>query len=264
MLRNYIKISIRNLRRHPGYSLINVVGLAIGMAACILILLYIRDELSYDRQHEYADRIYRLVDEQTSGGQTVFTAGTPPAWAPALKRDYPEVLEYVRMRGTGTAWLIEHGDKRFYEKRVIWAESSLFDVFTIPLAAGDPRNALTEPYSMLISEETATKYFGDDDALDKIIRVDNRWDFTVTGVMRNMPSNSHIHPAMFASYSSLDAIGDTDTEDWEDHWNSYIYLLLRKGASPERLTQQLPAFLDRYAGDKFREAGVTLNPIRFS
>ena len=191
MIQNYLNVAIRNLLRHPAYSFINIAGLAIGMAACILILLYVQDELSYDRYHPNEDRVYRIVDDIESGGQTIETAGTPPGWAPALIRDYPEVEQFVRMRGTLAAWLITRGESQFYEKKIIWTEPALFELFSVPLISGNPRTALRDPYSMVVSEEMAFKYFGEEEALGKIINVDQRWDFVVTGVMRNMPANSH-------------------------------------------------------------------------
>ena len=144
MFQNYLSVAVRNLRRHPAYSLINVAGLAIGMATCILILMYIQDELSYDRYHPHADRVYRIVDDIESGGQTVQTAGTPSGWGPALKRDFPEIELLVRMRGTGSAWLVDLGNTIYYERKVIWAESDLLNMFSIPLVAGDPGTALAE------------------------------------------------------------------------------------------------------------------------
>ena len=203
--------------------------------------------------------MYRIVDDIESGGQTIETAGTPPGWAPALKRDYPEVEQFVRMRGTLAAWLITHGESQFYEKKVIWAEPALFELFSVPLVSGNPRTALTEPYSMVVSEEMAFKYFGTVEAIGKIIDVDQRWDFVVTGVMRNMPGNTHMRSDMFASFSTLKAMG-LNPDDSVNHDNNYTYLLLQEGASPEELEARLPAFLDHYAGDKFREAGVTLSP----
>ncbi len=258
MFQNFLVVAIRNLLRHPAYSFINIAGLAIGLTACILILLYVQDELSYDRHHEKADRIYRIVDDIESGGQTIETAGTPPGWAAALKRDYPEVEQFVRMRGTMSAWLITHGESRFYEKKVIWAEPALFELFSIPLVSGNPRTALRDPKSMVVSEEMAFKYFGEEEALGKIINVDQSWDFVVTGVMRNMPANSHMRADMFASFREARAMGLD--QDWENHDNNYTYLLLREGASPEALEARLPSFLERYAGDMYSEAGVTLNP----
>ncbi len=261
MLRNYLSVAIRNLRRHPAYSLINIAGLAIGMATCILILLYIQDELSYDRYHPHADRVYRIVDDIESGGQTVQTAGTPTGWGPALKRDFPEIELVVRLRGTESAWLVDLGHTIYYERKVIWAGPELFEMFSIPLAAGDRSVALAEPYSMVISEDLAFKYFGDEEAIGKAVNLDNRWDFTVTGVMKNIPTNSHMRPDMFVSYTTMTAIqSGWDLDDWEYHRNLYTYVRLREHVLPDDFEAKLPAFLERHAGDQYREAGIILRP----
>lgn len=261
MFQNYLSVALRNLRRHPAYSLINIAGLAIGMATCILILLYIQDELSYDRYHPHADRVYRIVDDIESGGQTVQTAGTPTGWGPALKRDYPEIELVVRLRGTESAWLVDLGNTIYYERKVIWAGSDLFEMFSIPLAAGDQSVALAEPYSMVISEDLALKYFGDEEAIGKAVNLDNRWDFTVTGVMKNIPTNSHLRPDMFVSYSTMTAIqSGWDLDDWEYHRNLYTYVRLRENVSASDFEAKLPAFLERHAGDRYREAGISLRP----
>ncbi len=260
MIRNYLTIAIRNLLRQPVYSLINIVGLAIGMAACMLIVLYIQDELSYDRYHPNAEQIYRIVDDIESGGQTIQTAGSPLSWAPALKRDYPEVEQFVRMRGTGTSWLFKVGESHFYEKKVIWAETTLFDLFDMPLISGDPKTALAEPFTIVISEEMAAKYFGGEEAMGQIMGVDNTYDFRVTGIMRDLPANTHMRPDMFTSYSSLATIGSFYRENWEVHDNFYTYIQLREDANPADLEARMPDFLERYAGDKFRESGVVLRP----
>ncbi len=261
MFHNYLSVALRNLRRHPAYSLINIAGLAIGMATCILILLYIQDEFSYDRYHPHADRVYRIVDDIESGGQTVQTAGSPTGWGPALKRDFPEIELVVRLRGTESAWLVDLGNTIYYERKVIWAGSDLFEMFSIPLAAGDQSVALAEPYSMVISEDLAFKYFGDEEAIGKVVNLDNRWDFTVTGVMKNIPTNSHLRPDMFVSYSTMTAIqSGWDLDDWEYHRNLYTYVRLRENVSPSEFEAKLPAFLERHAGDQYREAGIILRP----
>ena len=260
MIHNYLTVAIRNLLRQPVYSLINIVGLAIGMAACMLIVLYIQDELSYDRYHPNADQIYRIVDDIESGGQTILTAGSPLSWAPALKRDYPEVERFVRMRGTGSAWLFHRETTQFYEKKVIWAEDGLFDLFDIPLVAGDPKTALADPFTIVISETMAAKYFGDEEAMGQILGVDNTYDFKVTGIMRDMPANTHFRSDMFTSYSSLATIRSFYRENWEDHDNFYTYIQLRENADPDDLEARMPDFLERYAGDKYRESGVVLRP----
>ena len=261
MFQNYLSVALRNLRRHPAYSLINIAGLAIGMATCILILLYIQDELGYDRYHPHADRVYRIVDDIESGGQTVQTAGSPTGWGPALKRDFPEIELVVRLRGTESAWLVDLGNTIYYERKVIWAGSDLFEMFSIPLAAGDQSVALAEPYSMVISEDLAFKYFGDEEAIGKAVNLDNRWDFKVTGVMKNIPTNSHMRPDMFVSYSTMTAIqSGWDLDDWEYHRNLYTYVRLRENVSPSEFEAKLPAFLERHAGDQYREAGIILRP----
>ena len=260
MIRNYLTVAVRNLLRQPVFSLINIIGLAIGMAACMLIVLYIQDELSYDRYHPNADRIYRIVDDIESGGQTILTAGSPLSWAPALKRDYPDIEQFVRMRGTGSTWLFHREATQFYEKKVIWAEDGLFDLFDIPLVAGDPKTALAEPFTIVISETMAAKYFGREEAMGQIMGVDNVYEFRVTGIMRDIPANTHMRPDMFTSYSSLPTIGGYYRENWEVHDNFYTYILLRENADPADLEAQFPDFLERYAGDKYRASGVVLRP----
>ncbi|MCY3556867.1 MAG: ABC transporter permease [Gemmatimonadetes bacterium] len=260
MIRNYLTVTLRNLLRQPVYSLINIVGLAIGMAACMLIVMYVQDELSYDRYHPDADRIYRIVDDIESGGQTIQTAGSPLSWAPALMRDYPEVERFVRMRGTASSWLFHREEMQFYEKKVIWVEDGLFDLFDIPLVAGDPNTALEEPFTIVISETMAAKYFGGEEAMGQILGVDNTYDFKVTGIMRDLPVNTHMRADMFTSYSSLATIGSYYRENWEVHDNFYTYIRLRENTDPADLEAQFPDFLERYAGDKYRETGVVLSP----
>ena len=260
VLQNYLIVAIRNLLRYPTYTLINIVGLAIGLAACMLILLYIQDELSYDRYHPHADQVYRVVDDIESAGQTVQTAGSPTGWGPALKRDFPEIELSVRMAGTSSAWLVVHGDNRFYEMKVFWAEAAMLDMFSIPLVAGNPRTALNDPYSIVISEEMAYKYFGSEDAMGKVLRGDNLWDFTVTGIMRNIPKNSHMRPDMIISYSTRIAIGTYNLDDWEMHENRYTYIRLHENASRDDLEAQLPAFLERNKVGRFRESSKVMRP----
>ena len=260
MLQNYLTIAIRNLLRYPAYTLINIVGLAIGLAACMLILRYVWDELSYDRYHPHADRVYRVVDDIESAGQTVQTAGSPSGWGPVLKRDFPEIELFARVRGTTSVWFIMHEENRYYEKKVIWADAALLDMFSIPLIAGNPRTALTEPYSIVISEDMAFKYFGGEDPMGKVLRGDNVWDFTVTGVMRNIPANSHLRPDMIMSLVTRDALYPDSLDDWEFHENRYTYIRLHENASPEDLEAQLPAFVERNKTGRFRDSSKVLRP----
>ena len=260
MLQNYLTIAIRNLLRYPAYTLINIVGLAIGLAACMLILLYVWDELSYDRYHPHAERVYRVVDDIESAGQTVQTAGSPAGWGPALKRDFPEIELFARVRGTTSAWFIMHEEKRFYEKKVIWADAALLDMFSIPFVAGNPRTALTEPYSIVISEDMAYKYFGNDDPMGEVLKGDNQWDFTVTGVMRNIPTNSHLRPDMIISLLTRNALYPNSLDEWEMHENHFTYIRLHENASPDELEAQLPAFVERNKTGRLRDSSKVLRP----
>ena len=164
------------------------------------------------------------------------------------------------MRGTASSWLFHREEMQFYEKKVIWAEDGLFDLFDIPLVAGDPNTALAEPFTIVISEMMAAKYFGGEEAMGQILGVDNTYDFKVTGIMRDLPANTHMRVDMFTSYSSLATIGSYYRENWEVHDNFYTYIRLRENADPVDLEARFPDFLERYAGDRYRESGVVLRP----
>lgn len=137
MFRNYLATAIRHLLRYKGYSAINVLGLAVGITSCILIMLYVQDELSYDQHHEKKERIYRLVKSDTADGKTNESAFTPPSWAPVLAMEYPEIEHFTRLKPANSRWLVRYSDKRAYEKHFVVADSSVFDIFTIPLVQGN-------------------------------------------------------------------------------------------------------------------------------
>ena len=164
------------------------------------------------------------------------------------------------MRGTTSAWFFMHEEKRFYEKKVIWADAALLDLFAIPFVAGDPGTALTEPYSIVISEEMAFKYFGNEEPMGRVLRGDNLWDFTVTGVMRNIPANTHLRPDMIISLLTRNAIYANSLDEWEMHENHYTYIRLHENASPDDLEAQLPAFVERNKTGRFRESTKVLRP----
>jgi len=189
MLRNYLKIALRNLKKHKGFSFINIAGLALGIACCLLILLLIRDELSFDRFHEHRDQVYRVVNQHP--GQfymgTDFIAVTPAPLAPALMTEFPEVIKATRIDSSNEV-IISYQNKRFYEDGFYWTDSHFFDVFSFPLIQGDQSKALNEPYSVIVSERMAHKYFGDEDPIGKIIALNNRYDFVVTGILKEVPS----------------------------------------------------------------------------
>jgi len=253
MIKNYLKSALRNIKRHKGYAFINIAGLAIGMACCILILMYITTEFSYDKYHEKADRIFRLGMDATVGGSTVVAPISNVPSAPALVQDYPEVLDAVRIR-TVSKRSVTYEDKVFYENGILYADNSLFQVFTFSLIKGDPSTALKLAYTIVLTRETAERYFGSENPLGKILNYNNQYDFTVTGVMENVPQNSHFTFDMLCSYETL---YDLDREAMENWFNfmDYTYLLLPEGFDYKILENKFPALIEKYMGGMLKALG---------
>ena len=264
MLKNYMTVVLRHLLKYKGYSAINVLGLAIGIACCVLIMLYVQDELSYDRYHEKSDRIYRLVESATVAGRPVEAAVTPPPWAPALAADYPAIEAFTRIKPPNSRWLIRYEDKRFYERYFVFADSSVFDVFTLPLVLGNAETALAEPHTVVLSESMVDKYFGNENPIGRVITGDGRYEFTITGIMRDMPANSHFHADFLASYASLAPNGlygePSSMNGNAFNHTLYTYFLLEDGYGPEAIESALPGFLDRYLGELLKSIGIVATP----
>ncbi len=268
MFKNYVKLALRNLKRYKGYSFINLTGLAIGIACCILILLYVQDEFSYDRYVDDYDRIYRMVlDLSTPDGEDISLARTPPPWAPALAQDYPAVRNYVRLKTPMVSWLVsnEERDKKFHEKGFYFADETVFEFFDFKLIQGDPRTALQDPLTLVLTESTAQRYFGGDDPVGKILRLDNAYDLEVTGVMQDVPPNSHFDFDILASIHTLSSIpiyGDTNYLTWRSALfpDLYTYIKLREGYAIADLEEQMPEFLDRYLAEILNQANISVRP----
>jgi putative ABC transport system permease protein len=218
MLKNYILISFRNLRKHLSYSIINVVGLGLGLATCILLITWIRHEVSFDRFHEKSDRIYRASLEYSFGGQVAATSVSPTALLPAVLT-LPEVETGVRIFKTSASnpKIIRNGDKLFQETKFYIADSTFFDVFSFKLLQGNPKVALTQPYSLVLTKTASRNYFGEEDAMGKVVNVDGTQDYTVTGIMEDVPENSMIKFNVLASFNSISAGRD------QPHWWSANY-----------------------------------------
>ena len=174
MLTNYLKIAWRNLRKQRGLTFINVFGLALGLACCLLIMLYVTDELSYDRYNAKADRIYRIHTDVKFGGTDSRSAVSADPIGPTLKQDYPQVEQFVRLHQRGT-WLVKQAGSTnsLREENITFADSTLFDVFTLPLIAGDPKTALTQPNTVVISESAAKRHFGKQDPMGQTLTFNN-------------------------------------------------------------------------------------------
>jgi putative ABC transport system permease protein len=253
MLRNYLIIALRNIIKYKGFSFINIFGLALGLACCLLISLYIRDELSYDKYHENANRIYRVTRNFLSKDGTVslHLGHAAPPFGPLLQNDFPDIEQSVRILQNGS--LFKYGEKAFNEENVFIAEPSIFKIFTIPVVSGDPQKALDEPFSIMLSDKMAEKYFNKENPVGKVLRANNQYDVKITGVFKTFPSNSHFHPEFLLSFATLNDENVYGRENLRTNFgnNSFgTYLLLPENYNTERLTSQFPAFLDKHmAGD---------------
>jgi putative ABC transport system permease protein len=241
MFKNYIRTALRYLFKHKGYSLINIMGLAIGMACCLLILLYVRHELSYDTFNEKADRIYRVSMEARWGGRDFDIAVQAAPMAKTVVEEYPEIVDAVRFRNRG-AYIVQYGDMSFRERRVIFTDPSFFNIFSIPLLKGDPETALSSPNALVISRKTAEKYFRDEDPVGKTLRLDNRDDFLVTGVFEEIPDNSHFHYDMLLS---LESLAESKNQMWLSQ-NFQTYILVREGTDWKELETKLQGVMEKY------------------
>jgi len=238
MIKNYLKIALRNIRRHKGYSFINIAGLAIGMACCILILLWVQDELKYDRFHENASDIYRVIQDINFTDHSTTWAITQGPLGPSLEKDFPEIIHATRITWRG--FRLTYNEKIFDES-VGMADGAIFEMFTFPLIEGDPATALSEPRSIVLTEETAEKYFGDENPIGKTIKADNQYDFLVTGVMKNVPHNSHLQFDFLIPF-----IFGRELNYTVDNWrNSQFrtYVQLQKGIPYREVLQKISGYL---------------------
>ncbi len=248
MLKSYVTIALRNLIRHKGYTFINVLGLTVGLACFLLIALYVKDELSYDRYHRNADRIYRVTRDwvEKSGTVSLHLGHVAPPFGPLLKNDFGEIEQVVRLLGTG--FTLSHGDKVFNEEDIFFAEENLFKVFTFHVTQGNPDKALADPFTIMLSRPMAEKYFRGENPVGKVLRVNGQDDLTVSGVFEPLPAQSHFHPQFLVSFKTLEDDRIYGKEGLRTNFgnNSFAtYLLLPKNYDPARLTARLPAFIDK-------------------
>jgi len=237
MLRNYLLIALRNFSRNKVYSILNVIGLAVGITAFILIALYVQYELSFDKYHENADRIYRIVKERRNK-----STKTPAALAPVFKETFPEVAAAARIIQDKET-IISRGRNHIVEKEFYWADPEIFDIFTLPVVKGDPESALREPFSIVLSERTALKYFGNEDPIGQVLTVNDKNEYKVGGVFRDMPANSHFVMDAIVPYKTYFQLSNADITGWSANF-SYTYFKLREGANPKDLQKKIHPMLE--------------------
>ncbi|MGE5811211.1 MAG: ABC transporter permease [Ignavibacteria bacterium] len=248
MIKNYIKVALRNLLKYKGYSFINILGLAIGITCCLLILLFVQDELSYDRFHKKAANIYRIGINGALGTNQFQAVTTAPPVGKAMVQDYPEILAYTKVTTFGFP-VMRYKDKVFSEEKFYWADSNYFDLFTVEFLKGNPKTALIDPNTVVITERMAKKYFGNEDPMGKSLNSDNRIDYKITGIVKEYPHNSHFHFDFLGSMYSYN-LGDAF---WLNN-NFNTYILLRKDADPELLESKFKDFVRKYIAPYMQSA----------
>ncbi len=250
MFKNYLKIAFRNISRYKGYSFINIFGLAIAVICCIFIFLYVHHEMSYDRYHKDHDRIFRVAEDiQTKTANRIFAPVSPPL-APALKENFPQV-EYAGRIMNLPSGLVKYKDKIFYENNVFTADQDILHIFTIPFLKGNPSEALARPRTLVVTEEMAAKYFGNDDPLGKTLKLNNR-EYEITGVVDNPPANTHWKYNIIISFKTL--------EKWSGLYNwyatmTYTYVKLSAGADVKSFEEQMQHLAHKYVGETLKEWG---------
>jgi putative ABC transport system permease protein len=250
MLKNYLKAALRNMRLHLGLSFITIFGFAAGLACCILITLFAIDQLGFDRQDPKADRVYRVGISAALNNNSMSGPISCAPLAETMKREIPEVESVSRfVGGSRGAPVVRYKDKVFSEERFYWADPTFFDVFPVPFIQGDPRTALSQSNAVVLTRSMAKKYFADEDPLGKTINTDNRRDLIVTGVVPDVPRQSHFHYDFVGPLAVFEASRGTS---WIGN-NFYTYLVLRPGASAAAVDAKLQEIVRRHAGPQFEK-----------
>lgn len=254
MLKNYLIISFRNLRKHTSYSLINIFGLGLGLSTFILLMVWIQHELSYDTFHEKSDRIYRASMEYSFGGQVAKTSVSPTALLPTLQKNFPEIENGTRVYNPASysPYVVRKSDMAFQEDHFYFADSTFFKIFSYPLIAGNRLTALSKPYSVVITESTAKKYFGDVDPIGKMLSVNGAVDYEVTGVVEDIPANSYLQFDFIASFHSLRA-GREEPIWWSANYQTY--LLLDKNADLSAIQEKTNNIVKEALASELTNAG---------
>src|SRR5436305_136447 len=242
MFRNYLKSSWRNIRKNKLFSFINILGLSIGIATCFIIMLYVHDEMSYDKFNVNANNIVRVIFKaDLNGGKINESVGMPPL-AATMKRDFPQVQDATRIEDLGTP-KIAYNNTVFKDDKFATVDPNLFSIFTLPFIEGDAKTALDEPNSVVLTQATAQKYFGKEEAIGKTISIttDSTYIYNVTGIIKNIPVNSHFHFDLFGSMKSIERAS-------EDTWMSggfHTYLLLKPNTDIKQVEAGFPGMVKK-------------------
>jgi len=259
MFKNYLVFTSRLIKRDKFHYFLNFLGLSTGIACCIIIMLFLRNELTYDQHHENADRIYRISSNYVTSGKPLLYAVTSPALGPRLKEEYPEIEDFVRIFPL-PEMLFSYGDKRLYQERLVLADPSILEVFTYPLLQGNMETCLKDPNTVVLTETLARRYFGEENPMGKIIQVENQGDFIITGVMEDPPRNSHIPIEGIISYATW------DTNQQSLRWSmyevfGYTYVLLPEKYDLAAFYEKFTDFYEKYFKADEESYGQVYKPI---
>ncbi|HAW80707.1 MAG TPA: ABC transporter permease, partial [Balneola sp.] len=252
MFKNYIKIAVRNLLKNKVYSLINIFGLAIGLATSLLILLYVLNEWNYDTFNERSESIFRVIQTMESENNVEKEASTPFLLGPVLEAEFPDLIQktvrFYNLQETSHTFRNKQKGVSFSEENFYFVDSTFFSIFSANLVRGNPNEALKNPGSLVITKELSEKYFGNEDPMGKTLNYKGVIDLTVTGIMESWPNQSHMEIDLIASYTSLNEMYSSDQEyDQSWLWNPiWTYMLLKEGAEPSDLESQLPIITENY------------------
>ena len=266
MYSNYLKITLRNLKRHKTYSILNILGLTVSIVVSILIFLYVQDELSYDKFYKNSHRIYRIINRATIRSNPIEMPLISGPWGPAMVNEFPEVSKAIRIKIPESRWNIRYEELKFFEKGLYFVDPAFVEVFDVELVVGDPETALAAPYSLVLTEEMARKYFKDENPVGKILSADIWLNLTVTGVMKKHPPSTHMDFDFLVNFETLlkaleppGRLSYGDLSRWQN-FRLLTYILLEENAKPEAIEAKMPAFLENHLRQLAKTPGVEFSP----
>ncbi|MCJ7690404.1 MAG: ABC transporter permease, partial [Clostridiaceae bacterium] len=260
MLKSYIKVAIRNLLRYKVYSIINIVGLALGITSTILLALFVQNELTYDNYYPESEMMYRVTSEFKMNDQEYTSAVVAPVLAEVSLAEIPEIKKTARFRVSGNS-IVKYNNISFDENKICFADNSVIDFFALNLLNGNPQTALVEPSSIILSEKTATKYFNNENPIGKTLTLDNKSDYKVTGVFKNIPQNTHFD---FDFMISMPSLAESKQLSWLSS-NFQTYFILEDGADLTAVKSKLDGLLPKYMGPELeRVIGVSFAQLEES
>lgn len=261
MFKNYLKIAFRNIKRHLGYSFINIFGLAVGMTVCLLMLMYVVNEISYDDFHEKGDRIYRLASDWGTEGSKMKFAGSMPAFAPALNSEIPEIEVAARLRHNSEMIILGAQNEKYKQSQIFHADPEVFDIFSWNLLEGEPSSVLAEPFSVVVTQKIAKKYFNNDYPIGKTLNIDGNL-YIVTGLLEDFPPNTHLDCEILISYSTVHSLDKYPSQPWTKWGDDLTYFVLRENSSLDSVADKVKALLTQNTGEWFtNKMDLVLQPL---